>query len=152
MPDIMIRDTELKVTDVLHLIAAGYSYKQILENRPTLTLGDIMLSAQVAEDLLQKIVLLDQQASANGQFKFIVRNGQFQSLDELKRDNPRAFEKWSDEEEDEMVRLFKANETIIQIARHLKRSYGSIRLRLIRLGLMVERDRSGQPSQAATRE
>jgi len=138
MPDIMIRDTDLKITDVLHLIAAGHSYKQILEHRPMLTLADIMLSARVAEELIEKIVMVDKLASVEGQMKFIVHNGKFKSLDEVRRDSGRAFEKWSEEEEDEMVRLYKAEEKIAQIAKHLKRSYGSIRARLIRVGLISE--------------
>ncbi len=138
MPDIMIRDTDLKITDVLHLIAAGHSYKQILEYRPELTLADIMLSAKVAEDLIEQVVLLDKLASVESQMKFIVHSGKLKSLDAVRRDNGRAFEKWREEEEDEMVRLFKANESIAQIAKHLKRSYGSIRARLIRVGLISE--------------
>ncbi len=138
MNGVMIRDTGVSITDVLDLIAAGYSYKQVLETHSQLSLGDIMLSAQVARDLIDKIAMLDKDLKVEGELRFVVKGGQFKSVDELKKDHPRAFEKWTDREHDDVTRMYKAGDRISTIAEKLQRSYGSIRARLIRAGLINE--------------
>ncbi len=143
MTDIMIRDTSVSIMAVLDLIAAGYSYKQVLETHPALSLGDIMLSARVAKELVEKIILLEQDARIEGTMKFVVKSGNFKSVDELKRDHPRAFEKWTDAEQEDLVQLFKNGESIKVIAGQLQRSYGSIKARLERLGLIVPGEAPG---------
>lgn len=147
MADVMIRETGVSITDVLGLIAAGYSYKQVLETHSNLSLGDIMLSAKVARELVDKIIVLEKEFHIEGEFKFVVKNGQFKSVDELKKDHPRAFEKWTDQEQNDVERMFKAGDSIKTIAEKLQRSYGSIKLRLIKLGLIDES--TGRPGQSA---
>ncbi len=56
---IYIRDTKVKITDVLDMIAQGYLYNSILYKYPDLSITDIMLSAQFAKDLIEKIISLD---------------------------------------------------------------------------------------------
>ncbi|UCG61228.1 MAG: DUF433 domain-containing protein [Candidatus Zixiibacteriota bacterium] len=138
MTEVMIRDTGISITDVLGLIAAGYSYKQVLEGHSELSLGDIMLTAQVARDLIDKVVMVDRDLKVEGEIRFVVKGGQFKSVDELKKDHPRAFEKWTDQEHQDVIRMYKAGDSIKTIAEKLQRSYGSIRARLIRVGLIDE--------------
>ena len=45
---IRIRDTEVKVTDILDMISRGLSYYQILLSDSRLTLADIMVTAKLA--------------------------------------------------------------------------------------------------------
>ncbi len=138
MADVMVRDTEVSISDVLGLIARGYSYKQVLETHPSLSLGDIMLSAKVALDLIGKVVMVEDELKVEGELKFVVKGGQFRSVDELKKDHPRAFEKWTDQERQDVERMFKAGDSIKTIAEKLQRSYGSIKARLIRMDLIDE--------------
>lgn len=149
MAEVMIRDTGVSITDVLGLIARGYSYKQVLETHPALSLGDIMLSAKATLDLIGKVIMVEHDLKIEGEMKFTVKNGQFKSVDELKKDHPRAFEKWTDQERQDVERMFKAGDSIAIIAEKLQRSYGSIRARLIRMGHIDETaPRSDRASQA----
>jgi hypothetical protein len=132
----MIRETGISITHVLGLIAEGRSYKQILEEYRQLSLGDIMLSARVAADLVEKISLLEKDVQVEGTMRFVVKNGSFKSVDEMKKDYPRAFEKWTEAEQNELVMLYKRGENIKTISKQLERSYGSIKARLERLGLI----------------
>ncbi|MEW6412674.1 MAG: DUF433 domain-containing protein [Candidatus Zixiibacteriota bacterium] len=141
MSQVMIRETGVAITEVLELIAAGHSYKQVLEKYPQLSLGDIMLSARVAKDLVEKIIIVDKEIKVEGAMKFTVKGGQFRSVDEMKKDHARAFEKWTEHELEEVVRLHKGGRNISEISRQLQRSYGSIKARLERLGLI---DQSGR--------
>ena len=148
MSGIMIRETGVSITDVLTMIAQGHSYKQVLENHPQLSLGDIMLSAKVAMDLIGKVEMVEKELKVEGAMKFTVKGGQFKSVDELKKDHPRAFEKWTEQEQQDVVRMFKAGDSIKTIAEKLQRSFGSIKARLVRLGLIEDSPvRSGQNSQ-----
>ena len=147
MADVMIRETGVSITDVLGLIAAGYSYKQVLETHVSLSLGDIMLAAKVARELIEKVNTVEQELKVEGELTFVVKGGQFKSMDELKKDHPRAFEKWTEQEHTDVERMFKAGDSIKTIAEKLQRSYGSIKARLIKLGLIDESGR--RPEQAA---
>ena len=151
MSNVMIRDTEVSITDVLGLIATGHSYKQVLETHPSLSLGDIMLSAKVALDLIDRITIVEKELNVEGEMKFTVKGGQFKSVDELKKDHPRAFEKWTDQEQQDVVRMFKAGDKISVIAEKLQRSYGSIKARLERLGLVDRDGRRTEQSAPASR-
>jgi DNA-binding NarL/FixJ family response regulator len=147
MADVMIRETGVSITDVLGLIAAGYSYKQVLETHASLSLGDIMLSAKVARELVDKIIMVEKELKVEGELTFVVKGGQFKSMDELKKDHPRAFDKWTEQEHADVERMFKAGDSIKTIAEKLQRSYGSIKARLIKLELLDESGR--RPDQAA---
>ncbi len=146
MSEIMIRETGVAITEVLELVAAGHSYKQVLEKHPQLSLGDIMLSARVAKDLVEKIIIVDKDIKVEGAMKFIVKGGQFRSMDELKKDHARAFEKWTEHEQEEMIRMHKGGRKISDISKQLQRSYGSIKARLERLGLVDPTGKAVAPS------
>ena len=53
---VLIRDTGVKVTEILGDIARGKSYGQILEGNPKLILGDIMAAAQLAHDFMGQYI------------------------------------------------------------------------------------------------
>ena len=51
MADVQIRDTNVKITDILQLIGEGFTYEQITQKYPQITIADIMMSAKIAEEL-----------------------------------------------------------------------------------------------------
>ena len=55
MISILIRDTEVKITDVLKLLGEGYTYDQI-SNKFKITPTDIILSARIASDIISEMV------------------------------------------------------------------------------------------------
>ena len=136
--EITIRDTNIRITFVLELIAQGLTYEQILKKQPVLNMTDLMTAAKVAAELIKKVVDVTQDVSVGGKVEFTARLGQFRTLDELRKDIPRAFEKWTTAEENDMVACFKKGDSIPEIAGKLQRSRGSIRARLIKLGLMED--------------
>ena len=57
-------------------------------------------------------------------------------LDQIRQEHPRAYEPWSDAEEQELKRLNDGGVGVAEIAAHLSRQPGAIRSRLNRLGLL----------------
>lgn len=56
-------------------------------------------------------------------------------LQEIRRDYPRAYMKWSQEEDDQLEALYASGETVKNLAVHFERKPGAIRSRLKKLGL-----------------
>jgi hypothetical protein len=106
---------------VLEMIAAGNSYGQILDAHPHLTHVDIFYAAE--EALLVS-----------------TREGHraLDTLKEKRKRHPRAYEKWTGEEEGRLRHLVRAGSTIAQIAGLLERNRGAIRSRVIKLNLVDE--------------
>ncbi|KAA3631697.1 MAG: DUF433 domain-containing protein [Calditrichaeota bacterium] len=136
MAEIVIRDTEVKVTDVLRMIGDGFTYGQIVDKYPKLAIADIMMSAKVAEEIIGSMVKIRGNNLSNLQMEFVFKNGRFQSLEELQEKHPRAFEKWNTAEDNNLVSLYKSGKTVKEIATILQRSIGSIRARLLKFGLI----------------
>jgi hypothetical protein len=67
--NIEIRQTAVEVTDILHLIARGYSYDRILERYPDLTIADIMLAAKIALQVLTEYSYSDGHLVIDGRIK-----------------------------------------------------------------------------------
>jgi len=140
---ITIRDTDTKVTDILELISRGYSYEQILRMYPHLNMTDLMTAARVAMELIEKVVQLTDEVAVGGKLQVTARLGQFRTLEELRKDFPRAFEKWDTVEETDLITRYRDGDTIAEIAQKLQRTRGSVRLRLIKLGLIVDNGNTG---------
>lgn len=135
MATITIRDTDIKITDVLKLIANGYSYEQITKKH-NITFSDIMLSARLAEDLISKVIKFKGAESLSGEFEFILKKGKLESLDEIRKEHPRAFEKWNTKEDEDLINFYNNKRKITEIGQILKRSPGSIKARLEKMGLI----------------
>ncbi len=106
-----------KTIAVLSLIADGHSYSQIVDGHQDITYRDIFAAAEEAlrlneseSDYLQRIAV-------------------------IKSKYPRAYEKWSDDEDDELRMLFSRGVNNNEAAEHFGRQPSAIRSRLNKLGL-----------------
>jgi DNA-binding NarL/FixJ family response regulator len=130
---ITIRNTNVRVTDVMEMIARGYSYECIMKEYPDLTMSEIMASARTAAELLSKCVTVDDPIKIDSEIKIIAHNGKLQTLTELRKKYPRAYEKWTEDEEKQVVSLYRSGKRIGEIAELLQRQRGAIRGRLEKL-------------------
>lgn len=128
---ILIRNTDKKITDVLELLAQGHTIDQIC-SMLELTPADIMLSASIACDLITKTVEL-RSTPVSGKVEFVVKEGRFQSLEQVRKKYPRAYEPWGKDEDKDLMELYQRGKTIKQIAEQLQRTTGSIKARIERL-------------------
>ena len=112
---------------ILTAIADGHTYEQILANFPAWTYHDIFQAAAEALDI-----------STVGGPSYVER------LEAIRRDNPRAYEKWTDEEDAQLRQLFQSQTPPKEIARILQRQPSAIRSRLVKLNLVA-----AQPSKTA---
>ncbi|MHC4521098.1 MAG: DUF433 domain-containing protein [Planctomycetota bacterium] len=147
---ITIRDTEVKLTDVLKLIAQGYTYDQILAKHPALILGDIMATADFSRQVLEQFTTTEGQITVEHKVTLIAKGGKVANLEEIRREHPNAFKPWSRNEETQLIELHKRGESIAKIAEIHQRGRGAVKARLIRLGLLTEeagRQMSGSQGQ-----
>lgn len=133
---ITIRDTGVRITDILDMISKGFSYYQILLSDPRLTLSDIMVTAKVAGELIDMFVTPAHTIDVEGSIEVIAKGGKIQNLTKIRKEHPRAYEKWSTDEEERLVQLFHSGQTVTEIARVMERQLGAIKTRLKRLGLI----------------
>ena len=108
---------------VLESIAEGRSYEQILALNPQLTYLDIFTAAREA-------LVLDTETAGET----------VESLTEIREVHPRAYEKWTPEEVDELTRMLGSGRTVDEIAARLQRQPSAVRSRMLRLNLMEQRD------------
>ncbi|MXX92330.1 MAG: hypothetical protein F4Y63_02605 [Chloroflexi bacterium] len=109
----------VKSRKILDLISKGHSYEQILLIDDAVTYFDIFDAANEALELDGK----------DG-------NDYHDRLAEIRNRHPRAYEKWTNDEEAELDRLFTADPNIERIAERLQRQPSAIRSRLRTLGLL----------------
>jgi hypothetical protein len=108
-----------KSLNVLEMVAAGHTYEQILAAYPTMSYLDIFMAAREALTIIgQKS---DDYASR---------------LEKIRKAHPRAYEKWSEEEDDNLIRLFREGKTPKEMAFQFQRQPSAIRSRLIKLNLV----------------
>jgi uncharacterized protein (DUF433 family) len=143
---ITIRDTEVNLTDVLKLIAQGYTYDQILAKHPKLILGDIMATADFARQVLEQFTTTQGTITVEHTVTLVAKGGKVTSIEEIRKEYPNAFKPWSRNEETQLIELYKRGEKIEKIAEIHQRGRGAVRSRLIQLGLLNE----GANSQQAT--
>jgi uncharacterized protein (DUF433 family) len=134
---VKIRDTGIEIGQVLRMISEGYSYDQILQARPGLTMGDIMASAELARQVIEQVQNEQGQVAVNHAIKFVFTGGKFASLDKVREKHPRAFAPWTTREDNELAEMFKRGGKIEEIARRHRRRPGAIRARLQKLGLIT---------------
>ena len=136
MADVQIRDTNVKITDVLGKLAEGLTYEQIIKQYPQVTLTDIMMSAKIAEEIIGTMVKIHGNTIPSVRMEFVFRNNRFKSIDVIQQEIPRAFAKWNTAEDNNLISMFKSGREIKEIADSLHRSIGSIRARLEKFGLL----------------
>ena len=112
-----------KARAILEAIAEGHSYEQILSGRIADTYNDIFRAAAEALDIAER-----------------VRPGKTydERMAEIHVGHPRAYEKWSAEEDARLTHLFRAGSGVPQIAATLQRQPSAIRSRLAKLNLVKQ--------------
>lgn len=118
------KELSAKSRSILSLIAQGYSYQQILDIYPVFTYIDIFEAAKEALDVISSRVDISKENSP---------------IDEIRKKHPRAYEKWNDEEDQRLTKLFQSGAGTKEIAYILQRQPGAITSRLSKLGLIEER-------------
>jgi uncharacterized protein (DUF433 family) len=146
---ITIRNTGVRITEVLDLLAKAYSYEQIVKHLPALTLSDVMVAAGTASRLINEMIESDDQITVEGELKIIARNNQIVNLTGLHKEHPRAYEPWSREEQEQMIALYQEGKTIKEICETLERQPSAIRTRLGKAGLLGRSRRSENNPEAA---
>ena len=106
------------VVRVLSLIAEGRSYEQIVSLYPDLTYKDVFRAAEEAVKVI-----------SSPKSSYQVRLG------EIKRQHPRAYEKWTEIEEDRVRQMHTEGKSDREIADELHRQPSAISSRIPKLGL-----------------
>ncbi len=132
---IYIRNTNIKITDVLDLIAKGYLYNSILYKYPNLSINDIMAVAQTAKNLVE-ILVSDDKIEIDYEILITAHKGKIVNLNEIRKEFPRAFEKWRTDEDNLLVKLYKDRVSITKISIQMQRQVGAIIARLKKFELM----------------
>jgi len=135
---VIIRDTEIRVTDILERIAKGQSYKQILVELPQLNVGDIMASAQFSYEILNDLIV-EGSDHIRLEGRITLTNGKYVNLTKLRKEHPRAYVKWEPAEDDNLKRLFQQGKKYDELSEILMRQKGAVVARLQFLGLIRDR-------------
>lgn len=124
-----IRNSGISVMDVLKLISQGFTYERILFTHKSLTYEDIFRAAKIAGEIVE----------IYSAFKFCSLEKptqQYHGLEKIRQRHPRAYEKWSDEEDSYVEHKYREGLSIQELAEILHRQPSAIRSRLRRLGLV----------------
>jgi hypothetical protein len=106
-----------KAVAVLSMIAEGQSYAQIVDGHPGLTYLDIFHAAEEA-------------------LRFVESESDYhQRLAAIKKRHPRAYEKWSDDEDNELKSMRAGGAAIERLAAHFQRQPSAITSRLNKFNL-----------------
>ncbi len=138
---ITLRDTGIKITEVLDMISQGFGYNQILEKFPELSLGDVLVSAKFAADFIRQYITADETIEVEGEIVVAAHNRRIINLTKIRKEHPRAYEKWEPSEDNELTAFYRNGKKIDEIAGLLQRQPGAIRSRLDKLGLTKPKDR-----------
>ena len=124
-----IRNTGVSMMDILELISRGFSYGRILFTFKGLTYQDIFRTAKVTKEFVE----------IHSTPKFPIPEKSLQenpSLEKIRQQYPRAYEKWVEEEDTYLKSKYSGGLNIQELAGILQRKPGAIRSRLLRFGLM----------------
>ncbi|MCY3977390.1 MAG: hypothetical protein OXG23_04760 [Chloroflexi bacterium] len=103
---------------ILELISAGHSYEQILSLHSDYTYKDIFAAAEEALGCESSETLSPKDR-----------------LDLTKQEHPKAYEPWTDRQEEILKQMYKGGAPVKAIASALKRQPGAIKSRIRKLGL-----------------
>jgi hypothetical protein len=104
---------------VLSLIADGLSYEQIIDNHPEITYPDIFKAAEEA--------LSHNESESKYKERMVA----------IKSRYPRAYKKWTDDEDRKLSLMHAQGDKVAIIAKALERQPSAIRSRLAKLQLDV---------------
>jgi len=135
---VLIRDTEIRILDILEMIAKGCSYNQILTELPQLNVGDIMAAAQFSYEILSDL-MVEGSDHIRLEGRITLTNGKYVNLSKLRKEHPRAYVKWESAEDDNLRRLFQQGKNYNELSEILMRQKGAIIARLLFLGLIKNR-------------
>ena len=111
------RELDPTAIAVLGMIGQGYTYEQILASSPGLTYLDIFAAARSALEITEK------------------RTSTYaERLKKIRQVYPRAYDKWTDEEEEALKSLVSTGQNTEEIAEALQRQPGAITSRINKLG------------------
>lgn len=146
---IYIRNSGVKITDILDMIGRGYAYSAITEKYKSLSLTDIMATAWFAKELIEEYVTSDEMIEISAEIKLRATGQRVVNISKVREKHRRAYEKWPPEEDKRLAGLFRSGLGAKQIAVELERQPGAISARLDRLGL-IDRHRKGssKPTQS----
>jgi len=105
-----------KSVKVLRLIAEGHSYSQIVDGHPEVSYRDIFNAAEEALRLNETPSEYEEHMAA------------------IKRKHPRAYERWTQDEDTRLATLYAQGTPIDELAAHFQRQPSAIRSRLEKLG------------------
>ena len=110
-----------KSAAVLAMIGQGQSYSQIVDSRPDISYLDIFAAADEALRILRLPSDYEARIAA------------------VKREHSRAYERWTEEEDNELAGLQAEGESIEVMAHHLGRQPSAVRSRLDKQALDKQR-------------
>jgi hypothetical protein len=117
---------------ILGLIAEGRSYDQILRQHLGLTYFDIFAAAREA------LALPLATAPAEAVDEKPARKRMHEIVERAREKHPRAYERWTGDEDRQLSLLFAEGKPVKEIARTLERQRGAITSRLLKLGLITQ--------------
>jgi hypothetical protein len=136
---------------VLEMMAEGHSYAQIIDHYPDLTYPDIFHAASEALEALTSAKTFKRPPPADSATARTIESSKAwaRRLAIIKSHHPRAYERWTADEEERMATLYKSGCKPAAIAKQLQRQPRAIRSRLHRIGLtddgqLVQLDRQPQ--------
>ena len=133
---IYIRNTQVKVTDILDMIGNGYMYNSILYKYPGLSITDIMAAANFAKLIIEEMVNAEEEITVGSKIEIIAHGKQIINLTKLRKTHPKAFEKWTSDEDAHLIKLYHKGEKTDEISIILQRQKEVIITRLKELELM----------------
>lgn len=136
---IRIRNTGIRITEVLDLLAEGNSLDQIVKRQPKLTMTDILAAIAFARDIVTNYVTADDEINIGGFITIHAKSSRVVDVTKVREEYPRAYEKWRPAEDTELTGLFHRRFGIEEMAKKLRRQPGAINARLLRLGLIKPR-------------
>ncbi len=134
--DIYIRDTSISVVEVLEELAQGYSCDQVVKKMPELSISDVLSTVKFAAEIIKQHITSEDKIEISGEVVLRAHRGRLINLTEIRKDYPRAYEKWTTSEDNQLVDLFKRGYKFTDIAKQLQRKSGAIKSRLEKLGLL----------------
>lgn len=105
--------------DILRMLSSGLTNEEMLALNPSLSESDIALAAKEALRL-----------------NFVAQTHQ-ERLSKIVQRYPRAYDKWSPDEEQRVAELYKEGKTLREIAAVVERQPNAIRSRLEKMGMFT---------------
>jgi len=137
---IRIRDTGIRVTEVLDMLAEGNTVEQIVKRHPKLLSTDILAAVAFARDIVTNYVTADDEINIGGFITVHARASRVVDVTKVREQYPRAYEKWRPAEDNQLTGLFHQRAGIEEMSRQLQRQPGAVNARLLKLGLITARD------------